>query len=282
MRVFLTGSKGQLGAAFLARLERTGADCAAYDIDTLDIADAAKTAEAVSAFKPSLIINCAAYTVVDKAETAPQDAFRANVLGPQNLAAAAKSCGATIVHFGTDYVFDGAKAAPYIETDPANPLNNYGRGKLLGEEAVRESGARHLILRLSWVFGRGSQNFMFKLRQWAEKQSELKISDDEISVPTYTEDIAEITLKAVDSGIFGLRHLASGGFCSRYEWAEKALAAMNMKRTLIPAKTADFNLPAKRPLFSAMSNAAISRELGIEIQHWSLAVEKFTRTLRQT
>jgi dTDP-4-dehydrorhamnose reductase len=276
MKIFITGSKGQLAESFLRRFERDGIEYRAHDIDTIDIADAQSVNTAVEAFKPSVIINCAAYNLVDKAETDTDTAIRANATGPQNLAAAAKKAGAFMVHFGTDYIFDGEKAGvPYVEADKPNPLNVYGKSKLQGEDFVRASGAPSLVLRLSWVFGHGRQNFIFKLREWAAKQPELRITADEVSVPTYTEDIVVATMAALKKGTQGTWHLTNAGFCSRYVWATTALEAMGIQKKVIPVSMNEFKTAAKRPGFSAMSNAALCSELGIEIEHWSEATKKF-------
>lgn len=282
MKIFITGSKGQLARAFLSRFEQRGDTVCAHDIDTLDIADPIAVAEAAAAFRPAVIINCAAYNLVDKAEQDSETARRANALGPQNLAEAAKKHGALFVHYGTDYVFDGDKRTPYTEADQPNPINNYGHSKLEGEELALTSGARCMVLRLSWVYGQGQQNFIYKLSQWAKNQPELKITADETSVPTFAGDIADVTLKAMESGLSGRWHLTNSGCCSRYEWARLAVKAMGLNVKLVPAKLADFNLPAKRPVFSAMSNAAISRELGSAIPYWSESAEKFARELARS
>ncbi|MDD4004346.1 MAG: dTDP-4-dehydrorhamnose reductase [Elusimicrobiaceae bacterium] len=279
MKVLITGSKGQLARAFLERFERNGAEVSACDIDTLDIADPDETEQAVTAFRPSIIINCAAYNLVDKAEQEYDSARRANALGPRNLASAAKKINAQLIHYGTDYVFDGAHNVPYTETDRPRPLNNYGRTKLEGEELVLASGARALVLRSSWVYGQGRQNFIFKLSQWAKTQNELKITADETSVPTSVEDIADTTLKAIEHGLTGRWHLVNGGYCSRYEWAELSLKCLGLDVKISPAKLADFNMPAARPVFSAMTNAALCRELGVTIPHWSESAEKFAKAL---
>ena len=276
MKIFITGSKGQLAQSFLRRFTREGIEFSAHDIDTLDIADGEALTLAVDAFKPSVIINCAAYNLVDKAETELAVATRANALGPENLARAAKKNGAFLVHFGTDYVFDGEKAGvPYVEADKPNPLNNYGRTKLQGEDFVRAGGVPSLILRLSWVFGPGRQNFIFKLREFAAKQAVLRITADEVSVPTYTEDVVAVTMRALEKGAQGTWHLTNSGFCSRYVWATTALGALGIKKEIVPVSMNEFKLAAKRPGFSAMSNAALCSALDMEIEHWSEATKKF-------
>ena len=276
MRVLITGSKGQLGAAFIKRFEANGWEYQAADVDTLDITDADAVSAAVMPYRPGLIINCAAYNLVDQAETEPKKAFDINAEGVRNLALVARRLESTLVHFGSDYVFDGKKGAPYTEKDAPNPLNNYGLSKLKGEGyALEVPGA--LVLRLSWVYGHGSQNFMHKLKGWAAKPGPLRISADEISVPTYTGDVVAVTMEALSRGLMGTWHLTNTGHCSRYAWAKLALKEFGIDKELLPAVMADFPSPAKRPLFSAMSNAALATELAVKIPAWEDSVSGFIK-----
>jgi dTDP-4-dehydrorhamnose reductase len=269
-----TGAAGQLAAAFARRFEQSGAD---FSYPRLDITDFDAVMEAVSAYRPDVILNCAAYNLVDKAETDHVQAFKINAFGPALLSHAAKKYNSTLVHYGSDYIFDGLKKSPYVESDPANPLSQYGKSKLAGEQLAAEGGARTLILRLSWVFGPGQQNFIHKLKEWARDGRVLKMADDDISVPTYTEDAVDVTLKAVESGLSGVYHLTSSGVASRYEWAEFVLKELGLKNKLERARRDDFNLPAKRPGFSAMSNRKIAAELNLNIPEWRDAVRSFLK-----
>ena len=276
MRVFITGSKGQLGGAFVKRFAENGWDYAAADVDTLDITDPDAVMDAVMAYRPGLIVNCSAYSLVDKAEAEKEKAFAVNARGPRHLAFAARRLEATFLQFSTDYVFDGAKAAPYTEGDKPNPLNVYGLSKLKGEEYARQAGDS-LIFRLSWLFGRGRQNFIHKLLEWAKKPGPLRISADEVSSPTCAEEVVTVTMEALKSGLRGTWHLANTGCCSRYDWAKLILKERGIEKELLPARMADFGLPARRPGYSALSNAALAGELGIKIPAWEEAVAKFMR-----
>lgn len=276
MRTFITGSKGQLGAAFVERFSANGWDYAAADLDTLDITDGNAVMDAIMAYRPGLIINCAAYNLVDKAETEPEKAYAVNAEGVRNLAFAARKLESTFVHYGTDYIFDGAKGAPYVEADVPNPLSVYGQSKLKGEDYARQAPGS-LILRLSWVFGRGEQNFVHKLLGWAAKPGPLAITADEVSVPTYTGDIVDATMAALSRGLNGTWHLTNTGHCSRLDWARLILKERGLDKEIVPARMADFNLPARRAEFSAMSNAALCGELGITIPSWQEATAKFLR-----
>jgi len=248
-------------------------DYCAPEESELDITNDRIVTDAVDQYQPDLIINCAAYNFVDRAEEDREKAFAINGLGPKFLGIAAARKNATLVHFGSDYVFDGKKEnGLYTEEDPVNPLSQYGQSKLIGEENVRKASDNFLIFRLSWVFGGGSQNFIHKLSEWAKSQEFLKIACDEFSVPTYTEMVADICLRSIDAGLRGLFHLTNSGFCSRYEWARLVLRKMNIQKHILPVSMDLFHLPAKRPKFSAMSNDKICRELGVKIDTWEEAV----------
>lgn len=274
MRAFIFGSKGQLGRAFAKRFEKEGWEYLGADSDELDVTNPMHVAEVLSIYRPGLIINCSAYNQVDLAENDRKTAMDVNAYALRSIAMEAKKFETTLVHFSTDYVFDGTKKAPYTEQDKTNPLNVYGESKLAGEKyALEPMGAS--VFRLSWLYGDGKQNFIYKVRQWAEKEGPLKIADDEISVPTYTEDVVDAVMAAMQRGLSGLWHLPNSGVCSRYEWAKEILRLAGIKKEIIPAKMADFNTAAKRPGYSAMSNAALCRELGIKIPDWRDSLARF-------
>ena len=274
MRAFIFGSKGQLGRAFAKRFEKEGWEYLGADSDELNVTNPMHVAEVLSIYRPGLIINCSAYNQVDFAEKDRKTAMDVNAYALRSIAMEAKKFETTLVHFSTDYVFDGTKKAPYTEQDKTNPLNVYGESKLAGEKyALEPMGAS--VFRLSWLYGDGKQNFIYKVRQWAEKEGPLKIADDEISVPTYTEDVVDAVMAAMQRGLSGLWHLPGSGFCSRYEWAKEILRLVGIKKEIIPAKMADFNTAAKRPGYSAMSNAALCRELGIKIPDWRDSLARF-------
>jgi dTDP-4-dehydrorhamnose reductase len=278
MKYLITGRNGQLARSFIGRLEKLCRDCVVPDESLLDITDEKVVSEFVGAAKPGVIINCAAYNLVDKAEAAPAAAFAVNATGPQYLARAAAKHKAVLVHFGSDYVFDGMKErGPYDEDDATNPLNEYGKSKLAGERLVLEELDQCLILRLSWVFGPGKQNFIYKLSQWAGSNEYLRIACDEFSVPTYTETVVDVTLKALDRGLTGRHHLTNSGFCSRYEWAKLILESLGIEKFIRPVTMDFFQLPAKRPQFSAMSNDRLARLLDLSIPAWDEGVRSFLK-----
>jgi dTDP-4-dehydrorhamnose reductase len=210
MKYLITGKNGQLAQAFINRFEKQSIAFSAPDESQLDITNPKVVDRVVDALKPDVIINCAAYNLVDKAEQDKDAAFAVNASGPGILAQASAKQKSILVHFGSDYVFDGLKEnGLYTEDDAVNPLNEYGKSKLSGEQQVAQECEKHLILRLSWVFGAGKQNFIYKLAAWAESSEYLKIACDEFSVPTSTETVVDFTLKALEQGVTGRYHLTN-------------------------------------------------------------------------
>jgi dTDP-4-dehydrorhamnose reductase len=278
MKYLITGKNGQLAQAFINKFRGRSIDFSAPEEAQLDITDYNAAINVVTAYRPDVIINCAAYNLVDKAEQDKDAVFAVNATGPKNLARAAASQKAFLVHFGSDYVFDGQKEnGLYTESDPVNPLNEYGKSKLAGEQHVMEELDQCLVLRLSWVFGAGKQNFIYKLTEWAKNNEYLKIACDEFSVPTYTGMVVDITLKAIEQGMTGRYHLTNSGFCSRYEWAKLILNTAGVKKFIRPVSMDTFNLPAMRPKFSAMINSKLAGLLNVEIPAWEESVRSFLR-----
>jgi dTDP-4-dehydrorhamnose reductase len=278
MTYLITGKNGQLAQAFIRRFEEQSIDFQAPDESQFDITNPKVVAGVVATLKPDIIINCAAYNLVDKAEEVRDTVFAVNATGPKYLAQAAASQKAILVHFGSDYVFDGLKESGlYTESDRVNPLNEYGKSKLAGENHVLEELDQCLVLRLSWVFGAGKQNFIYKLIEWAKNNEYLKVACDEFSAPTYTGTVVDMTLKAIEQGMTGRFHLTNSGFCSRYEWAKKILNTIGMSKFIRPVSMDTFNLPAKRPKFSAMSNSKLAGKLNVSIPSWEESVSSFLR-----
>jgi len=268
MKFLITGARGQLAREFIAYFQEKGYGFAAFPKDELDVSDFEKVYQTIKEIKPDIIINCSAYNQVDLAEKEKHLAYKVNTIGVYNLAISAREIKAKLVHYSTDYVFDGTKIGFYTEEDQPNPLNEYGKSKLFGEFFIQEILENYLIFRVSWVYGKGTQNFLYKLEEWAKKQEVLKIAVDEFSVPTSTRTIVEVTLKALDEGLTGLYHLTNSGYASRYEWAKEYFKLKGINKLIYPALQADFNLPAKRPKWSVMSNEKISKALGITIRDW--------------
>ncbi len=260
-KILLIGKKGQVGWE-LSRTCCTLGELISLDYPEIDLAQSDSIRNIIDSTKPNIIINAAAYTNVDKAESEPELARAINGIAPGILAEEAKKLGAVLIHYSTDYVFDGTKGSPYVETDTPNPLNIYGSTKLEGEQIVRSVGGAYIIFRTSWVYSLSKGGFVTKVLQWARQQKTLQIVDDQIGSPTWARMLAEVTSQVIAQGRdntqeyisekSGLYHLAGGGSCSRYEWAKAILESDPNKKEqvvkdLLTAKTSDFPAPAARP-----------------------------------
>jgi len=265
-KILQFGTKGQVGWELLRTCAPLG-EIVALDYPDVDLSDSGGLRELVRSVKPDIIVNAAAYTNVDKAENEPELARAINATGPAVLAEEAKKINAVLVHYSTDYVFDGTKGSPYVETDATNPLNMYGQTKLEGEQAIAASGCANLVLRTSWVYSMRQGGFVTKVLQWARTQEVMRVVDDQISSPTSARMLAEVTALILGQGredVFGylsenggLYHCAGGGSCSRYEWAKAILEYDPRKeeqvvKELLPAKSTDFAVPANRPMVSVL------------------------------
>jgi dTDP-4-dehydrorhamnose reductase len=277
MQVLLIGNKGQLGKEFEKYFIENSIDYAGYDLPEFNITDFGQVMGIVESYKPEQIINATAFNKVDDAEKNPKLAYLTNAIGVYNLALAAIKHQIKLVHYSSDYVFDGEKGSAYVESDFPNPINEYGRSKLFGERLVQHVLNDYLVFRLSWVFGDGEQNFIHKFCQWAKANDTLKIADDETSVPTYTKTVVKVTMSALEKGLKGLYHLCSSGSANRYEWACEIAECLSMPNKIEPVKKEIFNLPAPRPLNSAMSNTLLTQILNIEIPDWRQEVRRFLK-----
>lgn len=275
----IMGASGQLGTAFVKAFVQQGISATGLSHQECDISNFNQVSSAIKRIKPDILINCSAYNDVDGAEQKTSQAFSANADGVRNLATLCKENKVFLVHYSTDYVFDGRKKMLYTETDQPSPLNQYGRSKLEGEQAVQEILKDYLLFRVSWVFGPGGINFLSKAMTWAKEQKELRISDDEISIPTYVDDIVDGTLSALGKGVSGLYHLTNTGHCSRYEWVKFFFQIMGFNNKIVPVSSAEFHLAATRPTFSAMDNRKIIDVLGKDIPGWQSGVERFAQYL---
>lgn len=271
----ILGADGQLGKAFKRYLAAHDIAFSAPQEKDCDITDAYNLEKMVKTISPTAIINCAAYNAVDDAEEEKELAYMINCTAIEKLIEICNLNRIKLIHYSTDYVFDGTKGDLYTEEDKTVPLNVYGQSKLAGEQIVLEKANDSIVFRTSWVFGDGTQNFIYKLRQWAKRNKVLKISCDEVSVPTFVDDIVHVTLKATNKNLEGLFHLTNTGYASRYEWARHVINTLNMDHTIIPVPMNAFPCKARRPLFVPMSNENLSKELGIEIPHWNNSVKRY-------
>jgi dTDP-4-dehydrorhamnose reductase len=276
-KFLILGSGGQLGRSFVAELTVRGYRFSAPAETDSDITRPEVMRCLLDTEKPDVVINCAAYNNVEQAQTDMTIARAINAEAVENIARLCHETGIFLIHYGTDYVFDGNKNDLYDETDVPCPLNHYGRSKLEGEQAVLSVAPDSLVLRVSWVYGPGKQNFLYKLSGWAKQRRILKISADETSVPTWVGDIVEVTLAALDQGLSGLYHLTSGGYASRYEWSKYFLEEGKFRNLVIPVAVSEFPSTVRRPLFSCLSNRKISQVLGISIPHWHEGVKNYLR-----
>jgi len=278
-KILLTARNGQVGWELQRTLAPLG-EVVALDRTALDLAapDAIRTV--IREVKPQLIVNAAAYTAVDRAETEPDLAHAVNATAPGIMAEEAKRLGAALIHYSTDYVFDGAKDGAYVEEYPTNPLNVYGKTKLAGEQAIRASGAAHLILRTSWVYGARGKNFLLTMLRLAKEREELKIVADQIGAPTWSRHIAETTAQILAQRIGqwpeldGLYHFTAGGATSWHGFASAIveLSGIAPSPRLIPIPTTEYPLPATRPKNSLLANTSLAATFGLTMPDWSLSL----------
>lgn len=277
MKVLIIGSHGMLGMDLVDEFGRDF-EVLGVDQEETDITRLEACYDTVNAFHPDVIINAAALTNVDYCETHEAEALRINGTGAGNIAKAAESCGALLVHYSTDYVFDGLKPDPYIEEDAPNPISAYGKSKLLGEELIRQHCPDHLILRISWLFGPRGPNFIQKITDAAKQGKKLRVVEDQIGSPTYTKDVASHTSQMVRSDFRGTFHLTNQGACSWYELAVLALKCSGMDDIPIePVSSGEYKLPAPRPNNSLLANEHLKKKGLLPMRPWEKAVEEYVR-----
>jgi len=272
VRILLTGRTGQVGSALERALAPVGA-VIAVDRSGLDLRDIDAIGKKIREFNPSIIVNAAAYTAVDRAEIERESAFAVNAAAVGILAEEAKKSGALLIHFSTDYVFNGEKASPYVETDSPNPLNVYGRSKLEGERAVAASGCRHFILRTSWVYAPGGRNFVRAILAAAKTKPELKVVNDQHGAPTSSGAIAAAVARILtDAGALqkpgGVYHLSAAGETTWYGFALELLSMKGLTTPVMGISTAEYGAPARRPKNSLLDNTKMLRTFGLALADW--------------
>ena len=259
MKILLTGRGGQVGLELEQRLPRLG-ELVVTGPEELDLADAGSMRRALRDIKPALIVNAAAHTAVDRAESEPELALRINGEAPGVLAEEARRLGARLVHYSTDYVFDGSKRTPYVEDDAPRPLGVYGRTKLEGEKRVRASGCRHLILRTAWVYGRG-RNFMAAVLERARSGAALRVVNDQFGAPTWAADLADATVRMLE--LEGTYHVTAAGQTNWFEVAQQLLKLSGLSARIQGVTTEEYGAKAPRPRYSVLDNGKL-RAAGIE------------------
>lgn len=253
MRILITGAGGMLGSDVRAAAARLGHEPIAAARAELDVADPAAVVAFVAAARPDAVINCAAWTDVDGAEDHPDEAMRVNDAGAGHLARAASRHGAWVVHVSSDYVFDGSKRTPYLESDPTGPLSSYGRSKLAGERAVADAApGRHTVVRSSWLFGASGRCFTQTMLALAAERDELRVVADQVGCPTFTGHLAPALVALAERRTPGILHVAAAEQCSWHALATATIAAAGLPCTVRPIDTAQYPLPAARPAFSVL------------------------------
>ncbi|MYM68944.1 dTDP-4-dehydrorhamnose reductase [Pseudoduganella sp. FT55W] len=263
MKVLLTGSTGQVGYELARSLQGVG-EVVAVDRNVMDLSNLDQVRDVIRSVKPQLIVNPAAYTAVDKAESEPELAHRINAEAPAVMAAEAKALGAALVHYSTDYVFDGTQPSPRVEDDVVGPRNVYGASKLAGEQAIAAAGIPHLIFRTSWVYGMRGKNFLLTMLRLAKERDELRVVADQHGAPTWSRTIADTTAQVLSQAHAGGRewwvqnsgiyHLSAQGQTTWHEFTEAIVAEAGLSCKVLPITSAEYPTPAQRPQYSVMSS----------------------------
>ncbi len=284
MKILLTGANGQVGWELRRTLACLG-EVVAVDSKSMNLADAAVIRRVVREVAPRIIVNPAAHTAVDKAESETDLAHSVNAIAPGILAEEAEKLGATLVHYSTDYVFDGSGETPWREGDATGPLNVYGASKLAGEQAIQAACRRHLIFRTSWVYGARGANFLLTMRRLMRERPELKIVADQIGAPTWSRMLAEAAALILAQQIspargadrpdpWGVYHMTNAGETSWHGFAQaiQALDGEESKANLLPIPSRDYPTPARRPLNSRLNNDKLARVFGVRLPDWREAL----------
>jgi len=265
MKLLVTGAAGMLGRDVMLAAGNAGHDVVGFGRTELDVTAPAALAKKLDLERPDVVINCAAWTDVDGAEASEQAAFAVNGTGAGNVAAAAAAVGASVVYVSSDYVFDGAKGAPYVESDQPAPLSAYGRTKLAGEEATVAANKRHFVVRSAWLFGIAGPNFVETMLRLAGSGNEVLVVRDQVGSPTYTWHLAYGIVRLIEGLEFGIHHMAAAGQCSWYDFAREIFEQAKVECKVLSITTEEFGRPAPRPPFSALTS---QREHAIRLPSW--------------
>jgi dTDP-4-dehydrorhamnose reductase len=265
VKALVTGAAGMLGRDVMLAAGNAGHEVVGFGHTELDVTDAGAVTAKLEAERPAVVIHCAAGTDVDGAEEAEAAATKVNGEGAGNVAAAAAAVEASVVYVSSDYVFDGSKGAPYVETDQTAPLSAYGRSKLAGEEATRAANKRHFVVRSAWLFGAGGPNFVETMLRLAADHGEVLVVRDQVGSPTYTWHLAYGIVRLIEGVEFGIHHMAAAGQCSWYEFAREIFEQAKVECKVLSATTEMLGRPAPRPAYSALAS---QREHAIELPSW--------------
>ena len=262
MKVLVTGYAGQLGWDTVRLLEARGIECRGVDVQDFDLTDAAAVLDYVRGYRPDAVVHCAAYTNVDKAESAPEVCAAVNGMGTLNMVRAALSVGAKLVFISTDYVFPGTGDQPWKVDDPYGPQNVYGMSKVQGEDAVRSLMTRFFILRTSWVFGKNGHNFVRTMLRLGAEKKEIRVVNDQIGSPTYTQDLARVICDLLPTEKYGIYHVRNEGYMSWYDFAVMIMDKAALPCRVLPVPSSEYPTPARRPLNSRLDGSRLA-EAGI-------------------
>jgi dTDP-4-dehydrorhamnose reductase len=265
MKILVTGSAGMLGQDFVRAAEFVNHDVVGFARDDLDIVDSGAVERAFAAEHPDVVVNCAAYTDVDGAQDDLDSAMAVNADGARNVAAAAAAVGASVVYPSSDYVFDGSKSSPYVESDETRPLSVYAQSKLAGEHETAAANPRHWIVRSSWLFGVGGRNFVETMLTLGRELGEVIVVRDQVGCPTYTGHFADALVQLLDRNDHGIHHIAGGGECSWYEFAGEIFEQADVDCRVLSATTEEFPRPAPRPAYSVLGT---EREYALYLPDW--------------
>ncbi len=282
MKVLVTGVNGQLGYDVVKELISRNIECKGVDIEDFDITDRTATSEYLKAYNPDVVVHCAAYTAVDRAEDDEETCYKVNVIGSENLAIACKEIGAKMLYVSTDYVYGGKCDAPFETTDETDPKSVYGRTKLEGEYAVRKHLDKYFIVRTSWVFGINGNNFVKTMLRLGAERDVLTVVDDQIGSPTYTPDLARLICDLIVTNKYGIYHGTNENYCSWAEFAAEIMRLGERKCEIKPIPSSEYPAKAERPLNSRLSKVCLDRA-GIErLPTWQNALERYFKELENT
>jgi dTDP-4-dehydrorhamnose reductase len=277
MKILVTGAKGMLGSDLVPVLKADGNAVVATDIEELDITNPDQVTDFVYVEKPDLVINCAAYTQVDEAESEPEEAFLINGKGTENIALTCRELGIDLCYLSTDYVFNGEKTGPYTPEDKTDPINTYGASKLAGENAIQQVWDRFYIVRTSWLYGKNGKNFVNTILNLANRQKEIRVVDDQTGSPTWTVSLAHVLSKLIRTGKYGIYHATdeTDRGISWHRFAEEIVRVAHLDCRVIPVKSSEFPRPAKRPINSVLDLKYVKMVLNQELPIWKDSVKKF-------
>lgn len=281
MRLLVTGALGMLGKELVELLKRQpeAIEIVERDIGDLPIEQENVVLRSVREIAPEVIVNCAAYTNVDGCETNRDLAFAVNATGPGNLAKAATACSARFIHISTDFVFDGEKRDPYVESDPPKPLSVYGESKLDGEKQAAAHCRDAAVLRTAWLYGRHGKNFINTMLRLGREKEEITVVADEVGSPTWAADLAGAIWAVVKAGARGIYHATNRGACSRVEQAQKVFDLMGSKTRIKPTTAKEYGLPARRPAHAVLDGAKLARDTGYRMKAWDEALAEYLRSI---